>query len=86
MRTYDFLKAKQLISENAENLVSASLGMHEDWCWTAETIWENGEYKSNFPTDEETLEKHKIAGINGSTWATPTMSTSVTFFFKAGRL
>ena len=80
MKTYDFLKAKQLISENAENLVSASLGMHEDWAWTAETIWENGEYKSDFPTDEVSLEKHEIAGINGSTWATPTIE----LIFKDG--
>ena len=80
MKTYDFLKAKQLISENAENLVSASLGMHEDWAWTAETIWENGNYKSDFPTDEESLEKHEIAGINGSTWATPTIE----LIFKDG--
>lgn len=80
MRTYDFLKAKQLISENAENLVSASLGMHEDWAWTAETIWENGNYKSDFPTDEAALEKHEIAGINGSTWATPTIE----LIFKDG--
>ena len=56
MRTYDFLKAKQLISENAENLVSASLGMHEDWAWTAETIWENGEYKRDIPDNAEELE------------------------------
>ena len=73
MKTYDFSKAKQLISENAENLVSASLGMHEDWAWTSETIWENGNYKSDFPTDEQLIEKHEIAGINGSTWATPTI-------------
>ena len=80
MKTYDFSKAKQLISENAENLVSASLGMHEDWAWTAKTIWENGNYKSDFPTDEESLEKHEIAGINGSTWATPTIE----LIFKNG--
>ncbi len=44
---YDFAKAKAIIDENAENIVSASLGMAFDWFWTAETVWENGEYKVN---------------------------------------
>ena len=56
MKTYDFLKAKQLISENAENLVSASLGMHEDWAWTAETIWENGEFKHELPENADEMD------------------------------
>lgn len=80
MKAYDFLKAKQLISENAENLSIASLGMYEDWAYTSETIWENGNYKSDFPNDEESLEKYEIAGINGSVWATPTLE----LIFKDG--
>ena len=114
MKTYDFSKAKQLISENAENLVSASLGMHEDWAWTAETIWENGNYKrelpdnademneqfiearknglsmfladkdenglSKFNPEYDKLTKHEIAGIYGSTWATP----AIELIFKDG--
>ena len=71
MKNYNFNKAKQIILENLENLESASLGMHEDWFWTAETIWENGEYKN----DETT-----IGGIGGSSWATPTLQ----LLFKDG--
>lgn len=71
MKNYDFNKAKQLIEENKENLESASLGMHEDWFWTAETIWENGEYKKELFKDQ--FEHICIAGISGSSWATPTI-------------
>lgn len=74
MKNYNFNKAKQLIAENLENLESASLGMHEDWFWTAETVWENGEYKNEL-NDETT-----IGGIGGSSWATPTLQ----LLFKDG--
>ena len=74
MKNYNFNKAKQLIAENAENLESASLGMREDWFWTAETVWENGEYKTLL--NNETT----IGGIGGSSWATPTIQLS----FKDG--
>ena len=74
MKNYNFNKAKQLIAENLENLESASLGMHEDWFWTAETVWENGEYKNEL-NDETT-----ISGIGGSSWATPTLQ----LLFKDG--
>ena len=64
MKTYDFKKAKQIIKENESNLESASLGMHEDWCWTAETIWEDGKYVRELPDNadelyEEFTEKRK---------------------------
>lgn len=74
MKNYNFNKAKQLIAENLENLESASLGMHEDWFWTAETVWGNGEYKNEL-NDETT-----IGGIGGSSWATPTLQ----LLFKDG--
>lgn len=74
MKNYNFNKAKQLIAENSENLESASLGMHEDWFWTAETIWENGNYKTEL-NDETT-----IGYIAGSSWGTPTLQLS----FKDG--
>ena len=74
MKNYNFNKAKQIILENLENLESASLGMHEDWFWTAETVWENGEYKNEL-NDETT-----ISGIGGSSWATPTLQ----LLFKDG--
>jgi hypothetical protein len=67
MKNYNFDKAKQLISEHPDT-VSASLGMHEDWCWTAEEIWnkDSGYIK----------ESGLIGGIDGSCWATPTLQLS----------
>lgn len=74
MKNYDFKKAKKLIKENESNLESASLGMHEDWAWTADTVWENGEYKAKLGP------KTTIGGISGSYWATPTLQ----LIFKDG--
>lgn len=71
MRMYDYKKAKRLIEENASDIVSASLGMHEDWFWTAETIWENGTFTESFLS----LKKGDLfGGIAGSVWATPALS------------
>lgn len=67
MRKYDYEKAKKLIAENANNLKNASLGMHEDWFWTAQTVWEDGKY------EKELNDETNIGGINGSYWATPTL-------------
>lgn len=41
MKYYDYNKAKTLI-ESTPNLAEASLGMREDWFWTAKTVWEDG--------------------------------------------
>ncbi len=68
MKTYDFAKAKKFIEDNISSINTASLGMDEDWFWTAETIFENG----TFTVDLEQPDC-KIGGINGSTWATPTL-------------
>lgn len=74
MKNYDYAKAKQLIEKHSKELEEASLGMHEDWGWTAETIWEDGEYKIDLDKSPE------IAGISGSRWATPTIE----LIFKDG--
>ena len=66
MKTYDFNKAKSLI-ENTPNVESASLGMHEDWFWTAETVYEEGKFTIELNDDTQ------IGGINASKWATPTL-------------
>ena len=65
MKKYDFAKARDFIEAEKEILTEAILGMHEDWFWTAETIWKNGKYAVNLATVS------KIAGISGSSWATP---------------
>lgn len=66
MNYYDYEKAKKIIDDNRFNIDSASLGLQEDWFWTSETIFRDGEYLINL--EEENL---YIAGINGSPWATP---------------
>ena len=66
MKYYDYKKAKSIIKENkSKGLVEASLGIKEDWYWTGETIWIDGKYTNKLKEDT------KIAGINGSSWATP---------------
>lgn len=73
MRYYDYKKAKETIKNHLDNpgrygkLISASLGMQEDWNWTAETIWHNGKYLVKL------TDKTDIAGINRSYWATPVL-------------
>lgn len=66
-RKYDYQKAKKLIQESV-GLASASLGMAEDWFWTGETVWENGEFKKELDTPGLLL-----GGIDGSSWATPSL-------------
>ena len=68
---YDFAKAKKIIDENAENIVSAALGMACDWFWTADTVWEDGEYKVDL-LDPEVA----IAGLRYSCWDKPILRLS----------
>lgn len=64
MKKYNYSRAMELI--NAERgLVRAEMGMHEDWFWTAEIVWEDGNYTKELHTAPE------IGGISGSGWATP---------------
>jgi hypothetical protein len=67
MKKYDYAKAQKLILKNQKKLATASLGMQEDWSWTAETVFDDGKFTavlSGEPT---------IGGIKGSAWATPTL-------------
>lgn len=66
MKIYDFKNVKKIIEEKKINIDYVQLGMEEDWGWTNETVFENGEY-------EDCLGNENIAGISGSTWATPIM-------------
>lgn len=68
MKTYDYAAAKAFIEKNRDKITEASLGMHEDWFWTAETVFENGEFQIDL-----TQEKLLIGGIKGSDWATPSL-------------
>lgn len=75
MRNYDYKKAKSIIEENMDSLESAYMGMHEDWFWTAESVFEDGEFVKDLDNDELT-----IGGIQGSAWATPVIELN----FKDG--
>lgn len=68
MSKYDYKLAKEFIMQNKEVIKEASLGMAEDWFWTAETVYEDGKFLID-------LDKNNIntAGINGSHWATPSL-------------
>ncbi len=50
MKSYDFKKAVQIIEHlGSSSIESASLGMHEDWFWTAEEIFKEGKFLKTFP-------------------------------------
>lgn len=64
MKNYDCSKIKSLVSEGVDTI---ELGMCEDWGWTAQTVFKDGEF--NIDLSGETV---SISGISGSTWASPT--------------
>jgi len=68
MKKYNFKLIKEWIQENSDKILSAELGMKEDWWWTAETVYEDGKFTKDL--DAGGL---LIAGIDGSKWATPVM-------------
>ena len=74
MSKYNYTLAKHTIQKYSDLLESASLGMAEDWYYTAETIYQNGVFEVELENEP------KVAGISGSTWATPTLQLS----FKDG--
>lgn len=70
MKKYSTNIIKNYISENKENIDFVACGMREDWLWTEETVYEDGNFSEGFDWDSEYL---VVAGIDGSTWATPVM-------------
>jgi len=60
MKRYNYDLAKKIVDKLFELgvLESASLGMHEDWFWTAQTIWEGGEYQVKFLSNKEADKMH----------------------------
>ena len=75
MKKYDYKKAYNYIESHKEEISEVSLGIHEDWFWTAEAVWKNGKYEVGLLSTNL-----KIAGIFGSKWATPVMQVE----FKDG--
>ena len=73
MKKYDYEKAISMI-ESSKELAEAQLGMKDDWGWTSETVWKDGVFECDLKN------KPAIAGISGSTWATP----AILLIFKNG--
>lgn len=63
---YDFKLIKSCIDGFQQLIDTASIGMLEDWFWTAETVFEDGAYRCDI-----LAEGYKPAGIEGSPWASP---------------
>lgn len=77
MKYYDYKKAKTYIEQHKDEIAEASLGMEEDWFWTAEAIFKDGKFTVDL--DAAHLQ---IGGIDGSYWATPTLEVC----FKNGEM
>jgi len=75
MRNYNASFIKNYIENNKDKIETVYCGMKEDWSWTADPVYENGEYL--FDLNNKTV---SIAGICGSYWATPVMEVE----FKDG--
>lgn len=66
MKVFDNALIVSAIDKHKENIASADIGMFEDWFWTAEPIFKDGQY-----TQDLTKQTAMSGGINGSYWATP---------------
>jgi hypothetical protein len=78
MSNYSFKKIMAFIEKHKDECDTILVGMKEDWDWTAKGVWKDGEvyirekreegYYGPLRVGEDSVE---IAGICGSTWATP---------------
>lgn len=68
-KSYDPQKIKSIIDSNIDQIECAICGTSSDWHYTAETVYENGEYL----IDLDGKEFVEIAGIRGSDWDSPVM-------------
>ena len=78
MKHYNTKFIREYIEQHKEQIESVDCFMREDYGWTCETVFEDGEFCKGFDWKGKYLE---VAGITGSTWATPTMEVE----FKDGR-
>lgn len=55
MKNYNYDLATKIVEKFIELdvLENASMGIHEDWFWTAQTIWENNKWQTEFLSNEE---------------------------------
>ena len=78
MKHYSTKFIKKYIDEHKRKILSVYCGMREDWSWTAAKVFENGELSCDYDWGSENI---SVAGITGSTWATPVMEVE----FNDGR-
>ena len=78
MKHYNAKFIKEYIEDYNEQIDRVDCFMREDWSRTCDTVFKNGEFCKGFDWKSNYLE---VAGITGSTWATPTMEVA----FKDGR-
>lgn len=78
MKKYNTEFIKKYITEHKDEIESVECGMREDWFWTAETVYKNGDFCKRFDWNKKHI---SVAYIDGSTWATPVMNVN----FKDGR-
>ncbi len=74
MKKYNAKFIKDYIEKNRDKIDTVSCGMREDWGWTADTVYENGEFKKGFRWNSSFIE---VMGIIGSCWATPVMNITL---------
>lgn len=72
MKNYDFELAEKIIETfcRSTDVDRVSMGMQEDWFWTAEDVYSDGKILPN-------LKEKVIGGINGSRWATPVIQVDL---------
>lgn len=71
MKKYSTNAIKKYIEEHRRDIDYVDCGMREDWSWTAEIVFENDKFSENYDWDNDNI---SVAGISGSTWATPVMN------------
>lgn len=70
MNKYDTKFIKNYIEKHKGEIDCVFCGMEEDWDWTEQCVYENGEFSNEFDWKSTSI---VVAGIGGSTWATPVM-------------
>ena len=77
-KKYNTSFIKNYIEEHKGEIETVTCGMREDWGWTNNTVYENGKLCGGYKWKSEHI---SVAGISGSSWATPVMRVE----FKDGR-
>ena len=70
MKKYSTKIIKAYIEMNKDQIERVYCGIREDWHWTAEFVYDLGEYSSNYDWNDKHIE---VAGITGISWGTPVM-------------